>query len=90
MAAASRGSAHIKRFSLDTLLASQAHLISRRQTFLRSVNNLTSRGSLDYEERMESLLVEYEAVLDDAIRNNVDPVSQSFNPNWDYIQVKCF
>ena len=49
-----------------------------------------TRGISNYEERMESLLAEYEAVVDDAIRNNVDPVSQSFNPNWDYIQAVFF
>ena len=93
MAAASKrilGSAHIKKSTLDTLLASQAQLISRRQTFLRSVSNLTSRDTSDYEERMESLLADYEAVVGDAIRNNVDPVSQSFSPNWDYIQAVFF
>ena len=75
--------------SLDKLLASQANLISRRQSFLRSVSNMT-RASFNYEERMDSLLTEYEAVVDDAIKNNVDPVSQSFNPNWDYIQAVFF
>ena len=39
---------------------------------------------------MESLLAEYEAVVDDAMKNNVDPVSQSFTPNWDYIQAVFF
>ena len=75
--------------SLDKLLASQANLISRRQSFLRSVSNMT-RASFNYEERMDSLLTEYEAVVDDAIKNNVDPVSQSFNPSWDYIQAVFF
>ena len=49
-----------------------------------------TRGISDYEERMESLLADYEAVVDDAIRNNVDPVSQSFSPSWDYIQAVFF
>ena len=83
-------SSHIKSLPLDTLLASQANLISRRQSFLRSVSNMTTRASFNYEERMDSLLAEYEAVVDDAIKNNVDPVSQSFNPNWDYIQAVFF
>ena len=39
---------------------------------------------------MESLLADYEAVVDAAIKNNVDPVSQSFSPNWDYIQAVFF
>ena len=80
---------HIKSFPPDTLLASQAQLISRRLDFLRSVTNLT-KASWNYEEKMESLLAEYEAVVDDAMKNNVDPVSQSFTPNWDYIQAVFF
>ena len=39
---------------------------------------------------MEILLAEYEAVVDDAMKNNVDPVTQSFTPNWDYIQAVFF
>ena len=80
---------HIKSPQPDTLLASQAQLISKRQSFLRSVSNLTI-GSLDFEEEMERLLADYELVVDDAIKNNIDPVSQSFSPNWDYIQAVFF
>ena len=47
-------------------------------------------GSLDFEEEMERLLADYELVVDDAIKNNIDPVSQSFSPNWDYIQAVFF
>lgn len=47
-------------------------------------------GSLDFEEEMERLLADYELVVDHAIKNNIDPVSQSFSPNWDYIQAVFF
>ena len=53
------------------------------------MSNLTI-GSLDFEEEMERLLADYELVVDDAIKNNIDPVSQSFSPNWDYIQAVFF
>ena len=39
---------------------------------------------------MERLLADYELVVDDAIKNNIDPVSQSFSPSWDYIQAVFF
>ena len=69
---------------------------------MRSVRN-ESRNSATYEETIERLLEEYEVwlvvaadpmdlqvVVDQAIKNNINLVTQDYTVSWDYIQSVFF
>ena len=52
----------------------------------RSIWNESS-NSTKYREDLEELLGEYELVVEMAVDNGIDIVTQEYNINWDYIQV---
>lgn len=74
---------------MATLQTYQALLVNRRQVFLGSVRN-ESRNSADYDETLSRLLEEYEVVVDQAIKNNINVRTQDYTISWDYIQAVFF
>ena len=56
------------------------------ECIFRSIWNESS-NSTKYREDLEELLGEYELVVEMAVDNGIDIVTQEYNINWDYIQV---
>ena len=69
---------------VETLETYKALLLSKRKIFLNSVWNVTSGQSS--EDDLDSLLMEYEVVVEQAVDNGINIVSQDFHINWDYSQ----
>lgn len=67
----------------------QALLISKRTLFLNSVRN-ESINSVNYRERVDLLLSDYEEVAAQAVDNGIDLTTQEFTANWNYIQSVFF
>jgi len=74
---------------LDILQTYQALLISKREIFLRSVWN-ESQNNVNYREKVEEYLSDYEEVVGEAMDNGVDVVTQDYHINWNYIQSVFF
>jgi len=74
---------------LDTLETYQALLISKREVFLRSVWNESS-NNVNYRETIDQLLVDYETVVEEAVNNGINVVTQDFTISWNYIQSVFF
>jgi len=70
---------------VDTLKTYQALLISKREVFLLSVWN-ESTNSVNYRETIDSLLIDYELVVEEAVSNGIDVLTQDFTVSWDYVQ----
>ena len=69
----------------------QGMLVSERQIFLNSIisiwNNSSGSNSSDNMENLEMRLTEYEQVVEQAVDNGINIVTQDMVVNWDYIQV---
>jgi len=74
---------------LDILTTYQALLISKRELFLRSVWN-ESRNNANYHEKIAGYLLDYEGVVEEAINNGINVVTQDYHVNWNYIQSVFF
>jgi len=74
---------------LEKLEVFQALLISKRTLFLNSVRN-ESINSVNYRERVDLLLSDYEEVAAQAVDNGIDLTTQEFTANWNYIQSVFF
>lgn len=70
---------------VDTLKTYQALLISKREVFLLSVWN-ESTNSVNYRETIDSLLIDYELVVEEAVSNGINVLTQDFTVSWDYVQ----
>ena len=70
----------------------QGMLVSERQIFLNSIisiwNNSSGSNTSDNMENLEMMLTEYEQVVEQAVDNGINIVTQDMVVNWDYIQVK--
>ena len=66
-------------------------LVSERQIFLNSIisiwNNSSGSNSSQNMENLEMRLTEYEQVVEQAVDNGINIVTQDMVVNWDYIQV---
>lgn len=74
---------------LDTLQTYQALLVSKREVFLRSVWN-ESVNSANYRETIDSLLIDYEVVVEEAVNNGINVATQDYTISWNYIQSVFF
>ena len=59
---------------METLETYKALLLSKRKIFLNSVWNVTS--GKNSEEDLDSLLLEYEVVVEQAVDNGIDILTQ--------------
>lgn len=74
---------------LDVLNTYQALLISKRQVFLRAVWN-TSQNLVNYHEKIDEHLTEYESIVEEAVQHGINVVSQDYHVSWNYIQSVFF
>jgi len=74
---------------VDTLETYQALLISKREVFLRSIWN-ESINNVNYRETIDQLLVDYETIVEEAVNNGINVVTQDFTISWNYIQSVFF
>lgn len=81
-------------FEMEKLEIYKGMLVSERQIFLNSIisiwNNSSGSNSSQNMENLEMRLTEYEQVVEQAVDNGINIVTQDMVVNWDYIQAIFF